>query len=47
MIKVVVDIHGGDKSPKELLPGVVEALEANQDLELVVAGNEEIIKSYC
>ena len=46
MIKVVVDIHGGDKSPKELLPGVVEALEANQDLELVVAGNEEIIKSY-
>ena len=46
MVKVVVDIHGGDKSPKELLPGVIEALEKNDDLELVVAGNEEIIKSY-
>lgn len=46
MIKVVVDIHGADKSPRELLPGVVEALNAHNDLELVVAGNEEIIKSY-
>ena len=27
MIKVIVDIHGGDKSPKELLPGVIKALD--------------------
>lgn len=46
MIKVIVDIHGGDKSPKELLPGVIKALDNNLDLEVVVAGNEDIIKDY-
>lgn len=46
MIKIIVDIHGADKKPIELLPGVIEALNNNSDLEVIVAGQEEIITSY-
>ncbi len=43
MIKVVVDINGGDNSPSLMVKGVVEAINNNQDLKVVIAGQEEVI----
>lgn len=43
MIKVVVDINGGDNSPSLMVKGVVEAINNNSDLKVVIAGQEEVI----
>lgn len=40
MKKIVVDLYGGDRSAAELLPGVLEALDAIPDLEIVLPGDE-------
>ncbi len=43
MIKVVVDINGGDNSPSLMVKGVVETINKNNDLKVVIAGQEEVI----
>lgn len=43
-MKVLVDAFGGDKAPKVVIDGAVLALENNKDLEIVLFGNEEIVK---
>ncbi|MBE5735272.1 MAG: phosphate acyltransferase PlsX [Clostridiales bacterium] len=43
MVKVLVDVFGGDHSPEEILKGCKLALDANSDLCLILAGDEDVI----
>lgn len=45
MIKIVVDCFGGDKSPYVNVEGAVKALNNNQDIKLILTGDEEILKA--
>lgn len=47
MVRVVVDAMGGDEKPEVVLEGISRALEADDDLEVVVAGNEDIVVPFC
>lgn len=44
--RLAIDIMGGDAAPKEELGGVRLALEAFDDLELTLFGDEEAIRAY-
>lgn len=44
MVKLAIDIMGGDFAPKEIIEGVNIALKEHKDLELVLFGDEKIIK---
>ena len=50
MTKIIVDAFGGDYAPKEIIDGSIQALQAEQDLSIVLVGKEkeinEIISSY-
>lgn len=39
-MKIVLDCHGGDHSPTEILKGAMQALSYNNQLELVLCGDE-------
>ncbi len=43
-MKVVVDAFGGDKAPKEIILGCVDALNEQEELELILVGKEDIIR---
>ena len=45
MVKVVVDVFGGDHSPEEIIKGCKMALDDNQDLSIVMVGDSDIINS--
>ena len=47
MVRVVVDAMGGDEKPEVVLEGIARALEADDDLEVVVAGNEDVVMPFC
>lgn len=47
MTRVVVDAMGGDEEPKVVLEGIAKALEADSDLEIIVAGNEDVVVPFC
>ena len=38
---------GGDEGPEVVLEGIARALAADDDLEVVVAGNEEVVVPFC
>ena len=38
---------GGDEGPEVVLEGITRALAADDDLEVVVAGNEEVVVPFC
>ncbi len=42
-MKIVVDAFGGDYAPSEIIAGAVKALQANQDLNLVLVGDKDKI----
>jgi glycerol-3-phosphate acyltransferase PlsX len=44
-MKIIVDCFGGDKSPSANVEGAVLALREHSDLELILTGDEKIIKS--
>ncbi|MCQ2555886.1 MAG: phosphate acyltransferase PlsX [Clostridia bacterium] len=44
MIKVIVDTVGGDLSPDANLEGAVKALNSIEDLYIIFAGNENLLK---
>ena len=44
MIKIVVDAMGGDFAPKQQVLGAVDALKKNEDLSLILCGDETQIK---
>ena len=43
MIKIVVDGFGGDRSPMANVEGTVKALNENNDLQIILTGDEEIL----
>ena len=45
MIKVVVDCFGGDRSPQANVKGAINALNDNQDLYLILTGDEEKLQN--
>ena len=44
-MKIIVDCFGGDKSPSANVEGAVLALREHSDLELILTGDEKIIKT--
>ncbi|HBP26373.1 MAG TPA: phosphate acyltransferase PlsX [Acholeplasmatales bacterium] len=46
MIKLAIDIMGGDFAPLAIIEGVKLALRRYEDLEVVLYGDEEIIKQH-
>jgi len=42
-MRIVIDAMGGDHAPKEIIEGAVRALNLDQELELILVGQETII----
>ena len=47
MITVCVDAMGGDESPQVVCAGIAKALAADADLQVLVAGNEDVVVPFC
>ena len=47
MITVCVDAMGGDESPEVVCEGIAQALAADTDLKVLVAGNDEVVTPFC
>lgn len=46
MVKLAVDVMGGDHAPDEIIKGVKLALERYSDLEFLLFGDENVIKPH-
>ena len=44
MIKVVLDIMGGDNAPYEIVKGAVLAVNENKELKVFLVGQTEVAK---
>ncbi len=44
-MKFVVDAFGGDNAPKEIIEGVVLALERHKDIQIILTGDKEKIEA--
>lgn len=47
MIRIVVDAMGGDEEPSVVLEGIRKALAQDSELEVIVAGNEDVVVPFC
>lgn len=47
MTTICVDAMGGDEKPEVVLAGIEAALAKDADLEVLVAGNEEVVVPFC
>lgn len=45
MIKIVVDGFGGDNSPAVNVEGAVEALKINNDIQIIITGDETLLQN--
>lgn len=45
MIKIIVDMYGGDRSPLANIEGAVKALKELPDISLILSGDEEELKN--
>ncbi|MGI6144796.1 MAG: phosphate acyltransferase PlsX [Peptococcia bacterium] len=45
-MRIVVDAMGGDHAPKAIVEGAVRALHLDQDLQLILVGQEKAISEY-
>ncbi|KAB7668605.1 phosphate acyltransferase PlsX [Bacillus sp. B1-b2] len=45
-MKIAIDAMGGDNAPKEIVLGAEKAIETYKDLEIVLVGDENKIKTY-
>lgn len=43
-MKILLDGHGGDNAPKEVILGAIDAVNSVADLEIVIVGREKVIK---
>ena len=43
-VRVAVDAMGGDNAPKEVIKGAVEAVNAKEEIQLILVGVEDKIK---
>lgn len=46
-VKIVIDTKGGDKGAESMIKGAVQALERFGELEVMLVGDEESIRSKC
>ena len=44
MIRVAVDAMGGDYAPGEIVKGAVQAAEQRKDIQIVLIGQEEVVR---
>ena len=44
---ICVDAMGGDERPEVVLEGIAAAVEADGDLEVLVAGDREVVEPFC
>lgn len=44
-MKIVVDGFGGDNAPKEIVKGCIDSINLFDDIDIVITGNEEVLKS--
>ncbi len=47
MITICVDAMGGDETPDVVCEGIAQALAADPNLTVLVAGNEEVVVPFC
>ncbi len=47
MTTICVDVMGGDKEPQVVLDGIAAALDADKNLNVLVAGPEDIVVPFC
>ena len=47
MVTICVDVMGGDRDPQVVLEGIEEALKADSELTVLVAGPEELVTPFC
>lgn len=46
MIKIILDVFGGDNSPNANLDGAIKALDEIKDLQLTLVGDKQTIQDY-
>ena len=44
LVKVAVDVMGGDNAPVELVKGAIDAVNANESIHVMLVGKEDVIK---
>lgn len=44
MIRVAVDAMGGDYAPGEMIAGAVDAVNENQEIQILLVGQEQVVK---
>ncbi|MGI6755604.1 MAG: phosphate acyltransferase PlsX [Atopobiaceae bacterium] len=47
MTVICVDAMGGDERPEVVLEGIAQALAQDSNLEVLVAGNREVVEPFC
>lgn len=47
MVTICVDAMGGDEKPEVVCEGIALALDNDPELEVLVAGNEEVVVPFC
>ncbi len=47
MTTICVDVKGGDCEPQVVLDGIAEALKADPELRVLVAGPEDVVAPFC
>lgn len=47
MTTICVDAMGGDERPEVVCEGIAQALAADEDLSVLVAGNDEVVSPFC
>lgn len=47
MVTICVDAMGGDEPPEVVLEGIEQALAADSELKVLVAGNEDVVVPFC
>ena len=44
MIRIAVDAMGGDYAPEEMIAGAVDAVKENQEIAVLLVGQEDKVK---
>ena len=47
MVTICVDAMGGDSGTDVVLEGIAQALEADEQLQVLVAGDADVISAFC
>ena len=47
MVTICVDAMGGDETPEVVCEGIARALETDEELRVLVAGDKEVVEPFC